>query len=121
VALLITNQIFQDGASYRSRLKALAANLVAVHYKTELEPEINYPHNELEYWELVSRNVDALLKNGMFLRGATHDENVRSDILESSQLIYSVGKNSKFRPCLHRRSVPEMVLQGSKLTSFSFP
>lgn len=82
---MLASKVFEDGASYRSRLKAFASQLITAHYKEELEPEIGDAQNQLHYQEIIRTNVEGLICGGKFLRGGV-DENVSNSTLEDSRL-----------------------------------
>lgn len=68
-------QIFEDGASYRGRMKGIARDIVTLHYKNELFPVIEHCHNSNQRDEVVAENVKNLLDESLFLQGP-RDNNV---------------------------------------------
>jgi len=88
----IVPQIFEDGASYHGWMKGLCSKLVPVYYSNELQPNIDYPHNQKQYYEIICDNVKTLLNKSFFLQGRK-DENVVHDLSTSlPKLMHSSGK-----------------------------
>ena len=67
--LIFGFQIFEDGATYRGRMKTLARQVVSFHYKAKLDPIIEHCHNLDQRDEAISRNVRQLIEESLFLQG----------------------------------------------------
>lgn len=67
--------MFEEGSTFRSTLKTQAR--IIAEQKYEIYPNITGPHNQLEYYEGITNNIQALLKDSMYLRDG-EDEQVCS-------------------------------------------
>jgi hypothetical protein len=74
--LTCTLQIFEDGATYRGRMKKIGSNLIPIYYAEHVWPTIDdRGQNQPEYEEMISTGASTLLRGGFFLQGGK-DENV---------------------------------------------
>ncbi|KAH9167798.1 hypothetical protein EDB89DRAFT_2074550 [Lactarius sanguifluus] len=95
----MTAVIFDDGASYRGRMKTMARDIVKSHFKAELEPSLTYGHNSSEQAQVISDAVKNCLRNSLFLVGPKLDENGRTEnfahpaAIELCQMFYYSGKD----------------------------
>jgi len=89
----IVPQIFEDGASYCGWMKALCSKLVPVYYSNELQPDIDYPHNQEQYYEIICDNVKTLLNKSFFLQGRKDKNMVHNLSMSLLKLMCSSGKN----------------------------
>jgi hypothetical protein len=77
-------QIFEDGATYRGRMKKIASDFVPIYYAEHVRPTINdHGQNQLEYEEMISMGASTLLRGGFFLQGGK-DENVIPNLFETT-------------------------------------
>lgn len=76
IPLALVFQVFEDGSTYRGRLKILGRIIVKAYYKNLLEPNITECHNSDQVTKLVQENVNKVLEDSSFLRAAEADENV---------------------------------------------
>ena len=67
--LIASLQIFEDGASYRSRLKSLARDVVKFHYKDAFDAKIEGCHNSDQRDEAISQNIKKLIDGVFFIQG----------------------------------------------------
>ena len=70
-------QIFEDGATYRGRMKSMGREVVKIHYRAALYPVIDYCHNSDQREQIISDNVKKLIEDSLFLQGPP-DVNVSS-------------------------------------------
>jgi hypothetical protein len=69
-------QVFEDGSSYRGRLKLLSRTIVKACYKDIIQPNIMEDHNSDQAAMVVRDNVTKSLNDSSFLLAAELDENV---------------------------------------------
>ena len=69
-------QVFEDGSTYRGRLKALTRTIVKTCYADIIQPNIMEGHNSDQAAMVVRDNVSKTLKDSSFLRAAQLDDNV---------------------------------------------
>ena len=50
-------------------MKILGREIVKLHYRDELNPEINYCHNSDQLIEMIADKVKELLDDSLFLQG----------------------------------------------------
>jgi hypothetical protein len=67
--LNVNCQIFEDGASYRGRMKYMARDFVKFHYKDAIFPSIDICHNSDQREEIIADNVRKLVTESLFLQG----------------------------------------------------
>lgn len=72
-------QVFEDGSTYRGRLKTLGRNVVKACYKDTIQPDIEECHNSDQAKIVVRDNVANILKDSLFLLATKPDENVSFD------------------------------------------
>jgi hypothetical protein len=89
----IVPQIFEDGVLYCGQMKALCSKLVPVYYSNELQPDIDYPHNQEQYYEIIHDNVKTLLNKSFFLQGGKDENMVHNLSMSLLKLMRSSGKN----------------------------
>ncbi|KAH9015571.1 hypothetical protein EDB85DRAFT_1898647 [Lactarius pseudohatsudake] len=95
----MTAVIFDDGASYRGRMKTMARDIVKSHFKAELEPSLAFDHNSSEEAQAISDAVRNCLQNSLFLVGPKLDENGRTEnfahpvAIELCKMFYYSGKD----------------------------
>ncbi|KAH9164867.1 hypothetical protein EDB89DRAFT_1911835 [Lactarius sanguifluus] len=85
----MTALIFDDGPSYRGRMKTMARDIVKSHFKAELNPSLTFGHNSSEQAQVISDAVRNTLQNSLFLVGPELDENIVNclDEWESGYLV----------------------------------
>jgi len=69
-------QVFEDGSTYRGRLKSLCRTTVKACYKDILQPDIMEDLNSDQATRIVRDNVSKILNDSSFLLAAEPDENV---------------------------------------------
>lgn len=74
--ILFVFQVFEDGSTYRGRLKLLGRTVVKACYEDLLQPEIMECHNSDQAEMVVRDNVTKALGDSSFLLAAELDENV---------------------------------------------
>lgn len=62
-------QIFEDGAAYRGRLKALGRDVIKIHFRAELDPVIEYDHNSSQREKIIADNITKTIEESLFLQG----------------------------------------------------
>lgn len=77
VWLISCCQIFEDGAAYRGRMKSMGRDVVKIHYRAELYPDIDICHNSNQRDGIIADNVKKLTEGSLFLQGPA-DVNVSS-------------------------------------------
>jgi hypothetical protein len=82
IYFLIYPQVFEDGATYRGRLKTLGRQIVKALYSDAISPYIDYNLNSDQYAHLVGQNITELLEESTFLLAKELDMNVRHLIFE---------------------------------------
>jgi hypothetical protein len=60
-------QIFGDGAAYQGRIKALCHEVIKLHYRDKLNPEIQHCHNSSQREEAIADIVKKLIDESLFL------------------------------------------------------
>lgn len=50
-------------------MKVMARELIKVHYKEAICPDIDFCHNSADRNEIISRNVKKLIKGSLFIQG----------------------------------------------------
>jgi hypothetical protein len=78
-------QIFEDGAAYRGRLKIMGRDVIKLHYRAALDPEIEGDHNSDQREQVIAENVKKLLDESLFLQGPP-DSNVSSFIMNDQSV-----------------------------------
>ncbi len=68
-AAKIPGQLFNDGSSYRGRIKDKAEEIVPHCFHSELTPDLGGGFSQAEYYDTIARNVKELIAN-RFLMGA---------------------------------------------------
>lgn len=66
--------MFLADSSYGQRLEAMCRDLAGLYYTEKLTPDFE-GGNQLEYYEIIDRNIRSLLSHAFFLRGG-FDTNV---------------------------------------------
>ncbi|KAH9172291.1 hypothetical protein EDB89DRAFT_2069955 [Lactarius sanguifluus] len=95
----MTALIFDDGPSYRGRMKTMARDIVKSHFKAELNPSLTFGHNSSEQAQVISDAVRNTLQNSLFLVGPELDENGRTEnfahpaAIELCKMFYYSGKD----------------------------
>lgn len=74
--ILLVFQVFEDGSTYRGRLKLLSRTVVKACYEDVLQPNIMDGHNSDQAATIVRDNVTKILDDSTFLLAAEPDENV---------------------------------------------
>ena len=69
--------VFEDGATYRGRLKTLGRHVVKSFYADMIFPNVDGNLNSDQYHQLVLQNVTGLLSEASFLLVRECDEQVR--------------------------------------------
>jgi hypothetical protein len=69
-------QVFEDGATYRGRLKLIGRTVVKAYYQDILQPDITECHNSDQAAAAVRDGVSQILDDSSFLLAAEPDENV---------------------------------------------
>lgn len=72
-------QVFEEGSTFRSTLKTQAR--IIAEQKYEIYPNINGPHNQLEYYEGITHNIMTLLEDSVYLRNG-EDEQVNASFIQ---------------------------------------
>jgi hypothetical protein len=62
-------QIFEDGASYRGRLKTMAREVVKFYYKDAFNSDIEHCHNSDQRDNAISKKIKKLIDESLFLQG----------------------------------------------------
>ena len=75
--LLIRPQIFEDGATYRGRLKALGRQLTKTLYSDVIAPEVVFDCNSDQYARVAGESVTEFLTQSKFLLAKERDKHVR--------------------------------------------
>jgi hypothetical protein len=65
----VVSQVFEDGASYRGRLKLLGRTIVKLYYGDLLQADITEGHNSDQAMMIIRDNVTATLQDSSFLLG----------------------------------------------------
>jgi hypothetical protein len=60
-------QVFEDGATYRGRLKALGRHVIKTFYSDMISPTCESNLNSDQYTRLIGENVTGLLEESTFL------------------------------------------------------
>ncbi|KAF8811157.1 hypothetical protein BYT27DRAFT_7208610 [Phlegmacium glaucopus] len=111
--------VFEDGSTYRGRLKTLGRSIVKLYYKDALEPDIRINHNSDQQAETIRENVASLLKDSLFLLATELDENGRPSnfahdtIIEIGKQFYYSGKAdclSVIFPAVFSKGLPKTCL-----------
>ncbi|KAH9023796.1 hypothetical protein EDB85DRAFT_2150948 [Lactarius pseudohatsudake] len=94
----MTAVIFDDGASYRGRMKTMARDIVKSHFKAELEPSLAFDHNSSEEAQAISDAVRNCLQNSLFLVGPKLDDGRTENFahpaaIELCKMFYYSGKD----------------------------
>ena len=76
VLISLVFQVFEDGSTYRGRLKFLGRTIVKSCYENILNPNIMEDHNSDQASMIVRDNVAETLRESTFLLAAELDENV---------------------------------------------
>ena len=50
-------------------MKALGREIVKLHYRAELDPELDFGHNSDERQQVIADNVKKLIDESLFLQG----------------------------------------------------
>ena len=74
--LPLVSQVFEDGSTYRGRLKLLSRTVVKACYEDILRPDIMEGHNSDQAAIIVRDNVTKILEDSSFLLATEPDENV---------------------------------------------
>ena len=69
VRLIPYFQIFEDGAAYRGRLKAMGRKVIKLHYRAYLNPDIDISHNSSQREDAIADNLRKLIDESLFLQG----------------------------------------------------
>ena len=69
------SQVFEDGSSYRGRLKLLGRTIVKSYYDATHD-DIEVDHNSDQAVAVIKDKVTAILQDSSFLRATEPDENV---------------------------------------------
>lgn len=85
----LISQVFQDGSTYRGRLKLLCRVIVKACYEDMLHPNIVEGHNSDQAIMTVRDNVTKILQDSTFLLATEPDENVS---LNSKIILMSCDK-----------------------------
>ena len=72
----LISQVFEDGSTYRGRLKLLGRSIVKIHYEDTLQPNIMNGCNSDQAMMMVRDNVAKILNDSSFLISNELDENV---------------------------------------------
>jgi hypothetical protein len=75
----IVSQVFEDGATYRGRLKTLGRTVVKMFYADLLQPDITEGHNSDQVLMVIKDNVTTALADSSFLLATERDENVSNE------------------------------------------
>ena len=75
------SQVFEDGSTYRGRLKLLGRIVVKAYYRDTLQPDIVEGHNSDQVRMVVRDNVTKILEDSSFLCATELDENVSLKII----------------------------------------
>ena len=85
----LISQVFQDGSTYRGRLKLLCRVVVKACYEDMLQPNIVEGHNSDQAIMTIRDNVTKILQDSTFLLATEPDENVS---LNSNIILISCDK-----------------------------
>ena len=69
VRLIPYFQIFEDGAAYRGCLKAMGCEVVKLHYRADLDPDIDISHSSSQREDAIADNLRKLINESLFLQG----------------------------------------------------
>lgn len=50
-------------------MKAMGRDVIKLHYRAELDPEIEYSHNSNQRRDIIADNVKKLIDESLFLQG----------------------------------------------------
>lgn len=90
------SQVFNDGASYRGRLKTKARDIVEIFYADALRPSVMECNSD-QYQQMVAKNVKSLLDDSSFLLAPELDDQVIPFItLYNTLITVNKGRSSNF-------------------------
>ena len=69
VRLIPYFQIFEDGAVYQGHLKAMGHEVIKLHYRANLDPDIDISHNSSQREDAIADNLRKLINKSLFLQG----------------------------------------------------
>ncbi|RDB30299.1 hypothetical protein Hypma_007133 [Hypsizygus marmoreus] len=74
--------VFKEASTYRGTLKTMARPIVREKYKDMFDVDFE-GGNQMEYFQLISHNVEKLLKDGYFLQGGVDNNNKTNNLSHS--------------------------------------
>jgi hypothetical protein len=100
------SQVFEDGSTYRGRLKLLGRTIVKAYYGDTLQPNIMEGHNSDQAMIIVRDNVTTILEDSSFLLATEPDENVSFETPSCPEAEGTLILNDRFFFHLARAAPP---------------